>query len=57
MEEGTYKMKDKIKAIIKYAENPKFSEDSESQDYLSDGEMLDIVIDQLKNLIKAKPSY
>lgn len=45
-------MKDKIKAIIKYAENPKFSEDSESEYYLSDGEMLDIVIDQLKNLIK-----
>jgi len=46
-------MKDKIKAIIKYVENPKFSEDSESSDYLSDGEMLEIVIDELKNLIKS----
>ncbi len=43
-------MTDKIKEIIKYAENPKFSEDSESQDYLSDGQMLDLVIDKLKNL-------
>ena len=42
----------KIKAIIKYVENPKFSEDSESSDYLSDGEMLEIVIDELKKLIK-----
>ena len=42
-------MENKIKAIIKYVENPKFSEDSESSDYLSDGEMLEIVIDELKN--------
>ena len=45
-------MKNKIKTIIKYVENPKFSEDSESPDYLSDGEMLEIVMDELKNLVK-----
>ena len=41
-----------INKIIKYAKNPKFSKDSESKDYLSDGEMLDRVLDKLQKLTK-----
>ena len=45
-------MINKINKIIEYAKNPKFSEDSESKDYLSDGQMLDIVLDKLQELTK-----
>ena len=45
-------MINKINKIIQYAKNPKFSEDSESKDYLSDGQMLDIVLDKLQELTK-----
>jgi len=38
----------KVQEIIKFAESPKHAEDSESQGYLSDGEVLDIVIDKIK---------
>ena len=50
-------MKNKIKAIIKYVENPKFSEDSESSDYLSDGEMLEIVNRRIKKPNKIMTTY
>ena len=45
-------MINKINKIIEYAKSPKFSEDSESKDYLSDGQMLDIVLDKLQELTK-----
>ena len=45
-------MINEINKIIEYAKNPKFSEDSESKDYLSDGQMLDIVLDKLQKLTK-----
>jgi len=39
---------DFLKRLIEYVENPKHSENEWSDDFLSDGEMLDIVVDQLK---------
>ena len=42
------KMIDLLKRLIEFAENPKHSEDDQSPEFLSDGEMLDIVVDQLK---------
>ena len=50
-------MKDKIKYIIELAENPIFSQDSDSPNYLSDGEMLDIVLSKLKDLISSSNSF
>ncbi len=44
------KMIDLLKRLIEFAENPRYSEDDQSPEFLSDGEMLDIVLDQLKNL-------
>jgi DNA repair protein RadC len=43
-------MKEQIKGLIEYAKNPKYSE--EGEDYLSDGEMLDIILEQLEKLIQ-----
>ena len=40
-----------LKNLIDMAEDPKHSEDDCSEHYLSDGEMLDIVIDKLKLII------
>jgi len=39
-----------LKQLIAYVENPKFTKDDQSIDFLSEGEMLDIVVDQLKKL-------
>ena len=48
-------MKKEIKKLIEFVKNPKYSIDSESAEYLSDGEVLDIVISTLeKLLIKTK---
>ena len=48
-------MEKEIKKLIKFIKNPKYSQDSESADYISDGEMVDIVIATLeKLLIKTK---
>jgi hypothetical protein len=44
-------MEKEIKKLIKFIKNPKYSKDSESADYISDGEMLDIVIATLEKLI------
>ena len=43
------KMKEQIKGLIEYAKNPKYSE--EGDNYLSDGQMLDIMLEQLEKLI------
>ena len=43
-------MKEQIKGLIEYALNPKYSE--EGKNYISDGEMLDIILEQLKQLVK-----
>ena len=43
-------MIDLLKRLVEFAENPRHSEDDQSPEFLSDGEMLDIVLDQLKNL-------
>lgn len=43
-------MKEQIKGLIEYALNPKYSD--ETGDYISDGEMLDIILEQLKQLVK-----
>tara|TARA_R110001592_G_scaffold123076_1_gene330498 strand:+ start:2200 stop:2355 length:156 start_codon:yes stop_codon:yes gene_type:complete len=40
-----------LQNLIDMVEDPKHSEDDCSEHYLSDGEMLDIVIDQLKLII------
>ena len=40
-----------LKNLIDMVEDPKHSEDDTSEHYLSDGETLDIVIDQLKLII------
>ena len=40
-----------ISFLIDMVEDPKHSEDDTSEDYLSDGETLDIVIDKLKLII------
>ena len=45
---------DELKRLIKYAENPKYSEDVLSHEFLSDGEMLDYVLDKLKELTRVK---
>tara|TARA_R110002020_G_scaffold464910_1_gene685998 strand:- start:175 stop:336 length:162 start_codon:yes stop_codon:yes gene_type:complete len=42
------KMKEQIKGLIEYAKNPKYSE--EGDNYLSDGQMLDIMLEQLEKL-------
>ena len=39
-----------LKQLIAYVENPKFTKDDQSSEFLSEGEMLDIVVDQLKKL-------
>tara|TARA_R110002050_G_scaffold224449_1_gene360430 strand:+ start:375 stop:674 length:300 start_codon:yes stop_codon:yes gene_type:complete len=43
-----------LKRLIKHGENPKLSEDDQSPHYLSDGEMLDYILDKLKDLTKIK---
>ena len=43
-------MKEQIKGLIEYAQNPKYSEEGEN--YLSDGQMLDIILEQLQKLIQ-----
>ncbi len=48
------KMIDLLKRLIEFAENPRYSEDDQSPEFLTDGEMLDIVLDQLKNLTAIK---
>ena len=44
-------MKKEIQQIIDFIDNPIYSEDSESKNYLSDGQTLDIIYNKLKNLI------
>lgn len=39
-----------IKGLIEYAKNPKYSQEGEN--YLSDGQMLDIILEQLEKLIE-----
>ena len=41
---------DFIKRLVKFVENPKYSKDDQSPHFLSEGEMLDIIVDQLKKL-------
>lgn len=43
-----------LKRLIKHGENPKHSEDDQSPLYLSDGEMLDYILDKLKDLTGVK---
>ena len=43
-------MKEQIKGLIEYANNPKYSEEGEN--YLSDGQMLDIILEQLERIAK-----
>tara|TARA_R110000851_G_C12771760_1_gene534267 strand:- start:164 stop:304 length:141 start_codon:yes stop_codon:yes gene_type:complete len=43
-------MKEQIKGLIEYAQNPKYSEEGEN--YLSDGQMLDIILAQLERIAK-----
>ena len=43
-----------LKRLIKHGENPKHSEDDQSPNYLSDGEMLDYILDKLKDLTRVK---
>ena len=43
-----------LKRLIKHGENPKHSEDEQSPNFLSDGEILDYILDELKELIKIK---
>ena len=43
-----------LKRLIKHGENPKHSEDEQSPLYLSDGEMLDYILDKLKDLTEVK---
>ena len=43
-------MKEQIRGLIEYAQNPKHSEEGEN--YLSDGQMLDIILEQLQKLIQ-----
>lgn len=42
-------MEKEIKKLIKFIKNPKYSQESEH--YISDGEMIDIVLATLKKLI------
>jgi hypothetical protein len=39
-----------LKQLIAYVENPQNSKDDQSPHFLSEGEMLDIIVDQLKKL-------
>lgn len=43
-------MKEQIRGLIEYAKNPKYSEEGEN--YLSDGQMLDVILEQLEKLIQ-----
>lgn len=43
-----------LKRLIKHGENPKHSKDEQSPLYLSDGEMLDYILDKLKDLTEVK---
>ena len=43
-----------LKRLIKHGKNPKYSEDEQSPLYLSDGEMLDYILDKLKDLTRVK---
>jgi hypothetical protein len=45
-------MKKEIEKLIEFITNPKHLQDSESEDYLSDGEMLEIVLNKLKEINK-----
>ena len=49
----TNKMKKEIEEIVEFILNPKHSQDSENKDYLSDGEVLDIVTTKLQELVEA----
>ena len=40
--------------LVDFVENPKHSEDETSPEYLTDGEMLDIVIEQVRKQIKSR---
>ena len=41
-------LKNRIKRLINFVTDEKYSQDNQSEDYLSDGEILEIVIDNLK---------
>ena len=41
-------LKNRIKRLISFVTDEKHSQDDQSEDYLSDGEILEIVIDNLK---------
>ena len=43
-------MKKVIQGLIEYAQDPKHAEEGEN--YISDGEMLDMLLDQLEKIIK-----
>jgi len=40
--------------LVDFVENPKHSEDETSPEYLTDGEMLDIVTEQIRKQIKSR---
>jgi hypothetical protein len=42
-------LKNRIKRLINFVTDEKHSQDDQSEDYLSDGEILEIVIDNLKD--------
>ena len=43
-------MKKVIQGLIEYAQDPKHAEEGEN--YISDGEMLDMLLDQLEKIVK-----
>lgn len=43
-------MKKVIQGLIEYAQNPEHAEEGEN--YISDGEMLDMLIEQLEKIVK-----
>lgn len=42
----------KLEDAIDLGTNPKYSDDSESDDYLTDGQALDMIIDKLSSIMK-----
>ena len=44
-------MEKEIRKIIEFIKNPKHLQDTKSKDYISDEEMLDIVLENLQKLL------
>ena len=47
-------IKGKLRKLVEYAEDPKHSQDDTSKHYRSDGEILDYVLQEIKQLTKTK---